>query len=160
MNMKPVTDRVFTLQIGRNATIAFSGSLFSTRVKLGDFETELLRPIYRNRIDDRQVIVMPDLPPDEMRVHGCVSAACKVMTQSRQEHLVYEDTADQAVDPKQIVRSTARLYGVDPSEMMAQYPNVRSYLSSTDYIAPVTIESVIEELRLRGTAKIIGRVTR
>ena len=114
------------------------------------------RYIYERRIDEHQTLVMPPCEAEPLEFHGCINAAALVLKVCNSQNLVYEGDHDVTLYPRQIIQNTAQMYGVDPSEMMAQWPRARPYLLNDLLDIPLHIEDAINVLKMRGDTAIKG----
>ena len=106
--------------------------------------------VYERRVDEAQALIMPPCLAFPPEFHGCLTAAAQIIKVANSENLVYEGDLDVALRPRQIIQSVARSYDVDPSAMMARYGEVRPYLSNTLCPVPDSLETVLNNLKLRG----------
>lgn len=106
--------------------------------------------VYERRVDDAQTLVMPPCLAFPPEFHGCLTAAAQIIKVANSENLVYEGDQDVVLRPRQIIQSVARNYDVDPSAMMARYGEVRPYLLNTLCPVPYSLETVLNNLKLRG----------
>jgi hypothetical protein len=113
--------------------------------------------IYDRRVDEAQVLVMPSCLTFPLTFHGCLTAAAAIIKVGNSENLVYEHDSDVVLDPRSIIQQTAHSYGVDPSEMMARYSEVRPYLVNTGIEVPNSIEETLNTLKIRGGTDIKGK---
>ena len=119
---------------------------------------KLFRFLYERRVDEAQIVVMPPCLSFPLEFHGCLTAAAAIIKVANSENLVYEGEADVVLNPRQIIQQTARSYGVDPSEMMGRYADVRPYLANTALEVPNSIEDTLNLLQSRGGTDIKGRM--
>jgi hypothetical protein len=89
----------------------------------------------------------PTLPFDS-GIHACVWAARRALNAAAQKHKVYDYEQDGEINWRQILQSTAKMYGVDTSDMLGYYPHILDYLTYPGiYTPPASIETAMANKR-------------
>lgn len=143
---------LFSLMVAPGRAAIFRVQQMQARRSIGGQTIYAAFPQFIERIDDNQLLVLPPCRDLPMVFHGCLNATARLLFLVHSTPQVYEGGEDFTIDPKQLIQSTAAIYGVDPNEMMAHYPTARRYLGHKELQHPLTIEAGLTALQSRATS--------
>lgn len=121
--------------------LLFTSAFFSVAWPSSDFASILTMYLYPMHCPPPPDFEM--LPTTDRCPHACISASVMILNALESKQQVYEGVEDGTINVRQIVQSTAQLYNVDPTEMMAHYPAIRWCLHSGSYVPPASIETAV-----------------
>jgi hypothetical protein len=156
----PVTFAATELKLTDHLAVIFRARMESRVVhyEIGHNSVRVTRevPVYDTRLDDKATLVMPSALARPMEFHGCMTVSAILVRLLGQKHQVYEGDADVEANARAIITHTARNYGVDPSEMMNHWPEVRAYLLTNDFDIPVDLLNAVRNSGAKNLVNLKG----
>jgi len=140
---------VHQLQLANNVFIHFRVKMKRRMVKLNGMRMQTVYPFYLERVaDEDAILIAPAAGPGALNkmplaVHASITAAAILLKAANDRHLIYEDSPDRQIAPRQIAQRIATQYGVDVNVMMDQYPVARKFMLTRALDLPLTMNAIL-----------------